>query len=262
MRLNLFLARAGAGSRREADGWIREGRVRVNGLPPAGMGPSVDPLRDRITLDGKLLVWKKEHRYLAYHKPAGILVSRRSQGGHPTVFQALGDRVRGLHAVGRLDLPTEGLLLFTDDGALAEALLHPRTALSRLYRVWVAPVPAAQAMRTLRGGAVIEGVEILPRRVILEGQERGLGRLLIEILEGKKREVRLLARAAGLHVERMLRIQFGPIRLGALAPGAVRPLTQGEVRSLRRSAGIPDAFPGPMGGDTLRPATRSRRRGR
>jgi 23S rRNA pseudouridine2605 synthase len=262
VRLNQFLARAGAGSRREADGWIREGRVRINGLPPTGMGPTVDPLRDRITLDGTLLVWKEEHRYLVYNKPAGLLVSRRSQGGRQTVFEALGEQVRGLHAVGRLDLLSEGLLLFTDDGPLAEALLHPRTGLSRLYRVWVTPVPDASGMRALRAGAEIDGEEVRPSRVILEGQERGRGMLLVEILEGKKREIRLLARAAGFHVDRLLRVQFGPIRLGSLPPGGARPLTEAEARGLRQSAGFPEAMPPRMRDDTLPQATRSRRRGR
>jgi 23S rRNA pseudouridine2605 synthase len=226
------------------------------------MGPSVDPLRDRITLDGTLLVWKKEHRYLAYHKPAGLLVSRRSQGGRRTIFDALGARARGLHAVGRLDLLSEGLLLLTDDGPLGEVLLHPRTGLSRLYRVWVTPVPDASAMRALRGGAVIEGAEVRPSRVILEGQERGRGKLLVEILEGKKREIRLLARSAGFHVDRLLRVQFGPIRLGTLPPGGARALTAAEVRALRRSAGFPRPSPPRTRDDTLRPAAGNRRRGR
>ena len=238
MRLNQFLALAGEGSRREADGWIRDGRVRVNGAPPRGMGPSVDPRRDRITLDGKLLVWSDERRYLAYHKPVGVLVSRKSQGGRPTVFHELGKTARGLHAVGRLDLFSEGLLLLTDDGPLAEALLHPRTGLRRLYRVWVAPVPDAHAVRILRDGAAIEGTKIQPSRVVLEGAERGQGKLLVEVLEGKKREIRLLARAAGLNVRRLVRLQFGPVRLDALPPGATRDLTPAEVRALRNAAGV------------------------
>lgn len=238
VRLNQFLARSGAGSRREADSWIREGRVRVNGAPPRGMGPAVDPLRDRVTLDGRLLAWKEEYRYVGYHKPAGVLVSRRSQGRRPTIFQELGESVRGLHAVGRLDLLSEGLLLLTDDGRLAEVLLHPRTGLSRLYRVWVVPVPDPPAMRILRDGVTIEGAKVRPGRVLLEGQERGVGKLLVEIHEGKKREIRLLARAAGLHVQRLLRIQFGPIRLDALPPGATRTLTAAEVRALMRSARV------------------------
>ncbi|HEY2923659.1 MAG TPA: pseudouridine synthase [Candidatus Eisenbacteria bacterium] len=236
MRLNQFLARAGAGSRREADRWIREGRVRVNGQPPRGMGPDIDPARDRVTLDGTALRWDEAFRYLAYHKPAGTLVSRRSQGGRPTIFGLLGETARGLHAVGRLDLDSEGLLLLTDDGVLAEALLHPRSGIERVYRLWVAPVPGVPALRRLREGTTIEGVEVVPGRVLLEGVESGEGRLLIEILEGKKREVRLLARAAGLHVRRLLRVRFGPIRLDTLPPGKTRPLTPTEIRALERAA--------------------------
>ena len=232
MRLNQFLARAGSSSRREADRWIREGRVLVNGAPPDGMGPDIDPAHDRVTLDGHLLHWDETLRYLAYHKTPGSLVSRRGQGGHPTVFDLLGEAARGLHAVGRLDLESEGLLLLTNDGVLAEALLHPRNAIERVYRLWVRPVPGVTAMRRMREGAVVEDVEIAPQRVLLEGAEGGEGKLLVEIAEGKKREVRLLARAAGLHVRRLQRIRFGPIRLENLPPGTSRPLTKSEVRAL------------------------------
>ncbi|TMQ56425.1 MAG: rRNA pseudouridine synthase [Candidatus Eisenbacteria bacterium] len=240
MRLNQFLARAGSASRREADRWIREGRVRINGAPPEGMGPDVDPRRDRVTLDGNPLRWDEELRYLAYHKPQGALVSRRSQGGNPTIFDLLGDAARGLHAVGRLDLESEGLLLLTNDGVLAEALLHPRTGIERVYRIWVVPVPDVPALRRLREGATIEGIEVAPDRVLLEGVEQGHGKLLVQISQGKKREVRLLARAAGLHVTRLQRVQFGPIRLEGLPPGRTRPLTRSEVRALQESARPPD----------------------
>lgn len=208
----------------------------MNGAPPSGMGPSIDPSRDRVTLDGTLLRWDDESRYLAYNKPVGVLVSRRSQGGRPTVFDQLGETARGLHTVGRLDLESEGLLLLTNDGVLAEALLHPRTGLKRVYRLWVQPVPGVPAMRLLREGAMVEGVEVVPSRVLLEGAERGQGKLLMEILEGKKREVRLLARAAGLHVRRLVRVQFGPVRLETLPSGKTRPLTETEVRALKRAA--------------------------
>jgi len=200
------------------------------------MGPDIDPTRDRVTLDGRALRWDETFRYLAYHKTAGSLVSRRSQGGHPTIFDHLGETARGLHAVGRLDLESEGLLLLTNDGVLAEALLHPRTGIDRVYRLWVAPVPGVPALRRLREGTTVEGVEVTPRRVLLEGAEQGGGVLLVEIAEGKKREVRLLARAAGLHVRRLQRIRFGPVRLENLPPGKTRPLTRTEVRALQEAA--------------------------
>lgn len=235
MRLNLFLARAGSGSRREADGWIRDGRVRVNGRPPAGMGMGVTPGVDRVTLDGAPVALPDAPRYAAYHKPPGTLVSRRSQGGKPTIFDALGAAARGLMPVGRLDYESEGLLLMTDDGALAEALLHPRTGLPRRYRVWVTPVPDPAALRRIETGAVVEGARVRPLRVLLEGAERGRGMLLIEVAEGKKREVRVLAKNARLHVERLLRVQFGPIRLGLQRRGTLRQLEAREIAALRRA---------------------------
>jgi 23S rRNA pseudouridine2605 synthase len=208
----------------------------VNGSPPLGMGPDIDPAHDRVTLDGKTLHWDDAFRYLAYHKPAGTLVSRRSQGGRPTIFALLGETARGLHAVGRLDLDSEGLLLLTDDGVLAEALLHPRSAIERVYRVWVLPPPGLPQLRRLREGATLEGVKVRPRQVVLEGIERGAGILRLSISEGKKREVRLLAHGVGLHVRRLLRIRFGPIRLETLPPGKTRPLTGSEVRALEHAA--------------------------
>ncbi len=236
MRLNLFLARAAGGSRREADGWIQNGRVRVNGAPPESIGIAVEPETDKVTLDGKSVTLPKAHRYLAYHKPRGLLVSRRSQGGRTTVFDALGSRARGLHAVGRLDMDSEGLILLTDDGTLSESLLHPRSALVRKYRVWVRPIPTPTSLKTLTAGARIEGERVAPLRVVHEGAERGLGILMIELAEGKKREVKLLARAAGLHVTRLLRVQFGPIHLATLQLGAVRPLRPAEIEALRAEA--------------------------
>lgn len=236
MRLNLFLARAGGGSRREADQWIREGRVTVNGLPPHGMGAPVTPGRDQVALDGALLRLPASERYAAYHKPPGLLVSRRSQGGKPTIFDRLGAEARGMMPVGRLDYDSEGLLLLTTDGALAEALLHPRSALIRSYRVWVRPVPDPAIVRLLREGAVVEGVPVRPAAVVLEGAERGRGIVRFDLAEGKKREVRVLAKRAGLEVERLLRTRFGPIRLGVQRRGSLRPLTGREIEALRRAA--------------------------
>ena len=247
MRLNQFVARAAGGSRRDADAWIRLGRVFVNGAPPASIGIAVDPARDVVTLDRKRIDLPAEHRYLAYHKPRGLLVSRRSQGGKRTVFDSLGGRVRGLHTVGRLDFDSEGLLLLTDDGDLSEALLHPRTALLRRYRIWTRPIPDPAMLRRLEQGTTVEGIRVAPRRVQLEGADRGAGMITIDLAEGKKREVRLLARAAGLSVERLLRVQFGPVALGTLRSGALRPLTDAELAALRRAA-----FRDPERGATLR----------
>jgi 23S rRNA pseudouridine2605 synthase len=207
------------------------------------MGVAVEPEKDRVTLDGARVELPRERRYLAYHKPRGLLVSRRSQGGRRTVFDALGAAGHGLHAVGRLDMESEGLLLLTDDGALSEALLHPRTALIRRYRAWVRPVPDPRMLRLLAAGGVVEGVRVKPRRIVHEGAAKGLGILLVDLGEGKKREVRVLAKMAGLMVVRLLRVEFGPIHLGTLAVGATRALSKIETAALKRLA-FPVQAPG------------------
>jgi pseudouridine synthase len=219
----------------------------VNGEPPIGIGASITPGADQVTFDGAPVTLPAEFRYLAYHKPRGILVSRKSQGGHRTIFQALGKRASGLHAVGRLDLDSEGLLLLTDDGSLSEALLHPRTAILRRYRVWVRPAPDLVTIRKIGKGTEVEGVHVAPLRVTREPSEGDSGILGIDVAEGRKREVRALARAADLHVQRLQRIRFGPIHLGTLPPGAIRPLEPNEVEALRR-----DAFRHAASGATLR----------
>lgn len=210
--------------------------MQVNGVTPEGFGEPIDPAHDRVTLDGRPVRLPESSRYLAYHKPPETLVSRRSQGGKITIYQRLGPRADGLHAIGRLDYDSEGLLLLTDDGTLAEAILHPRSEFLRRYRVWVTPVPDADRMRRLLDGGVVEGVHVAPESALLEGIDRGLGILRIDLREGKKREIRELARNAGLNVRRLLRIAFGPVQLGVLRPGAVRPLTSAELGALRRMA--------------------------
>jgi 23S rRNA pseudouridine2605 synthase len=261
VRLNLFLARAGLSSRREADRWIRAGRVRINGRAPSGMGDSIDPERDRVTLDGSPLVLPSEPRYVACYKPRGVLVSRVSQGGRPTLYDALPADLRGLHPVGRLDRDSEGLLLLTDDGSLAEALLHPRNRVPRRYEVRVRPVPDAGALRALRAGGEVEGVAVRPRRVTLLGAAGGEGILGVELGEGRKREIRVLAREAGLTVTRLTRVSFGPLRLAGLRPGGTRPLEASEIRALRaavapavrRARRSGSTSPRRRPGDTLRP---------
>ena len=225
------------------------------------MGDSVDPGRDRVTLDGSLLELPRAARYLAYYKPRGALVSRVSQGGRPTIYDSLRAEARGLHPVGRLDRDSEGLLLLTDDGLLAEALLHPRTGLIRRYEVRVRPVPGPAAIRALRAGTEVEGAHVKPLRVILLGSEGEEGILEVDLAEGRKREIRVFAREAGLSVIRLVRVAFGPLRLGGLKPGGTRPLGAAEIEALRAAAARggpsaprsrPAASPRPRRGDTLR----------
>ena len=174
---------------------------------------------------------------LAYEEDeAGGLMSTRYARLRPTMTADEAISYLRRQAVGRLDLDSEGLLLLTDDGSLAEALLHPSTGIVRRYEVRVRPVPDARTMRALRAGGEVEGVRVRPRHVVLEGSEGGEGILSVEITEGRKREIRVLAREAGLDVERLVRVAFGPVRLGPLRPGATRPLKHAEVAALREAA--------------------------
>ncbi len=213
-KLQKILARHGLGSRRQMEAWIRAGRVQINDRP-ATIGDRVTS-RDRLSVDGKPLrvpSWVRPRlRVLRYHKPAGELATRQDPEGRPTVFDRL-PRLRGSRwvAVGRLDLNTEGLLLFTNDGDLANALMHPRAELERVYAVRV-----LGSLSDEQKAALLAGVELEdgPARflVIEEAGGEGSNRWYhVSLAEGRNREVRRLLAAVQLSVSRLIRIRYGPI---------------------------------------------------
>lgn len=229
MRLQRALARAGVASRRRAEELIRLGKIRVNG-EVATIGTSVDPDRDVITVRGRR-VRQAVTAWLALHKPVGYVVSRSDPRGRPTVFELVPE-IAGLVYVGRLDVMTSGLLLFTTDGAAANRLMHPRYAAERQYRVLVHGRPAGDIRRELRRRIVIDGrpVSIVDSRVV----ERGAAtEVLLTLAEGRYRIVRRLCTALGLKVERLVRLSHGPVRLGRLPPGQWRYLTKHELQAVR-----------------------------
>jgi 23S rRNA pseudouridine2605 synthase len=228
MRLQRALARAGVASRRRAEELIRQGVVRVNGTV-ATIGQSVDPDVDVIIVRGRR-VRPAAATWLLLHKPVGYVVSRGDPRGRPTVFELLPE-VPGLTYVGRLDLMTSGVLLFTTDGTGAHRLMHPRYAVERTYRVLV------------HGRSVHDIRRALQRRIVLEGRavnvvdatatERGSSvELTLVLAEGRYRIVRRMCEQLGLKVERLVRLSYGPVRLGRLAPGKWRHLTATELRRL------------------------------
>lgn len=230
MRLHRALARAGVASRRKAEGLIAAGRVKVNGVV-AHVGQSVDPAKDAITVDGeRVRASRGEHRWIVLHKPAGVMTTRSDPGGRPTVFDLVDD-VPGLTYVGRLDLLTEGVLLLTTDGEAAHRLTHPSNEVEREYVATVAGGAKEAAIRARDGVRLHDGV-VRPSHVSVRPTERGRWLFEVVISEGKKREVRRLCRALGLTVERLVRTRYGPVRLGNLAPGKTRRLTEGERASL------------------------------
>lgn len=231
-RLNKILAEAGLASRRSAERLIAEGRVAVNGRAVTTQGTTADPARDRITVDGRPLPAVEPKRYLLLNKPRGFLTSHGDPRGRPVVLDLVKhERVR-LFPVGRLDFDAEGLLLLTNDGALAQRLLHPRFGVARIYEVEVeGRVTAADLPRWGRGVMLNDGVA-RAADVRLLGRGRETTRLRLVFTEGRYREVKRFCRALGHRVVRLRRIEFGPLRLGSLAPGATRVLTAAELASL------------------------------
>lgn len=214
-RVQKLLASAGHGSRRQIEGWIEQGRLSLNGRP-AQLGDRASG-RDRITLDGKPLRIRprsSQPRVLIYHKPVGEICSRRDAEGRRTVFEALPPARGGRWvAIGRLDLNTSGLLLFTDDGALANRLAHPSNGFQREYRVRIAGQVDDDTMQRLRDGITLDDG---PAR--FEGFERvggeGVNQWYSAVLgEGRNRLVRRMIESEGLQVSRLLRIRFGPVVL-------------------------------------------------
>ncbi len=234
MRLQRALARAGVASRRRAEELIRLGKIRVNG-EVATIGTSVDPERDVITMRGRR-VRPAATAWLALHKPVGFVVSRSDPRGRPTVFELVPE-IAGLVYVGRLDVMTSGLLLFTTDGEAANRLMHPRYAVERQYRVLVHGRPAGDIRRELRRAIVVDGrpVGIRDARVVERGPAT---EVLLTLAEGRYRIVRRVCKSLGLKVERLVRLSHGPVRLGHLSPGEWRHLTKHELQAVR-------AIPGP-----------------
>ncbi len=226
MRIQRALARAGIASRRKAEELIAEGRVAVNGTP-ARTGQSVNPARDRITVDGKVVAAAPTTAtWLVLHKPAGVLTTASDPEGRKTVFDLV-DPQPGLTYVGRLDYMTEGVLLMTTDGAAAHRLTHPSTEIDRSYRALVRGDGAA-AVRAARRGIELEDGFVQPLDVEAHSVSRGLWELDLTIREGRTREVRRICEALDLVVERLVRTRFGPVNLGKLPPGETRSLTRNE----------------------------------
>ena len=239
-RLQKILARAGLASRREAERWIVQGRITVNGAVVRKLGSQADPAKDSIKVDGKRVKPAAAPLYYAFHKPPGIITTLNDPERRPDLtpfLVGLGEK-RRVFPVGRLDYNTMGLLLLTNDGALAMRLTHPRFGVKKLYQVKLSACPTAEDFTHLRKGIRLDDGVTAPSRVRVIEKLKKNAWIEIEVHEGRKREVRRMFEALGYFVEKLIRIRFGPIVLGALPPGKLRPLSQVEVRSLKRATGL------------------------
>ena len=231
MRLQRALARAGVASRRGAEDLIRAAKVRVNGRV-AEIGMNVDPARDVITVQGKRVTQGKTV-WIALNKPIGYVVTRHDPEGRQTIFSLVPD-VPGLTYVGRLDVMTAGLLLLTNDGGAAHRLMHPRFEVPRSYRAVVHGRSEAELRSDFAKPIVIDGraVNVVDLKIRAAEGRRGSLELFIVLAEGRYRIVRRLAEKLGLKVEQLVRLSYGPIRLGRLEPAAWRYLTKPELAAL------------------------------
>ncbi len=220
VRIAKALARAGLCSRREAERWIAQGRVSVNGEMLASPARDVTH-RDRIEVDGQELPTPEPPRLWRYHKPKGLVTTHRDPEGRKTVFETLPEHLPRVVSVGRLDVSTEGLLLLTNDGALARHLELPATGWLRRYRVRAHGTVTQEALDRLKNGIEIGGVRYGPIEAALNKVQGSNVWLNIGLREGKNREVRTILEHLGLTVNRLIRISFGPFQLLDLEPGGV-----------------------------------------
>jgi 23S rRNA pseudouridine2605 synthase len=236
-RLQKILAEAGVASRRAAEGLLRAGRVTVNGRV-ATLGESAAPERDVVAVDG-VRVGREPSVYWMLHKPRGVITTVRDPEGRPTVRGLVPDREHRLYPVGRLDRDTEGLLLLTNDGRVAHALLHPSHESEREYRVSVRGRISAEALRRLAAGVELEEGRTAPARVgrAVFDAVTGTACFSLTLIEGRKRQIRRSLAALGHPVLRLVRVRMGPLRLGDLAPGQARLLSQAERRALLAATG-------------------------
>ncbi len=235
-RLQKVLAARGLASRREAEGWIRAGRVRVNGAVVTELGVKVDPEVDAVEVDGAPLPEAREPVVVLLNKPPGYDTTVRDPHAERTVMELLEGVDRRVVPIGRLDRDTRGVLLFTDDGELTHQLLHPSQGVEKVYEAWVSGDLGEAAFAALASGVELYDGRTAPARVWEVASGVGEVRLRIALKEGRKRQVRRMVQAVGGRVRDLVRLSFGGVTAEGLAEGQWRLLRPGEVRRLRGAA--------------------------
>ena len=267
-RLQKIIAAAGIASRRHAEEMIQQGRVSVNGQIVSELGRKADPERDHIRVDGKLLKGSERHVYLVVNKPKGCVTTVTDPERRPTIMDLVRKVSARVYPVGRLDFNSEGLLLMTNDGALAERLMHASTHLPKTYVVKVSGQPTAEAIERLRRGVtlppepragkpvrrVAKPVKTAPARIRLIREAENPW-YEVTLIEGRNRQIRRMFEQVGHHVEKIRRVKYGPLELD-VEPGKYRALTRDEVEKLKAAVRTspPSARTGRKGGATAKTA--------
>ena len=224
-RIAKFLARSGVCSRREAENYILQKRITVNGVIVETPAFLVNGDED-VRFDSEKIKKKEKTRLWLYHKPAGLITSHKDEKERETVFAHLPEGLPRVISVGRLDLNSEGLLLLTNDGALSRALELPENGWSRRYRVRVHGFADEKKLKTLEKGTIIDGIEYAPCKITIDSKQGTNAWLTVSLTEGKNREIRKLMASIDLSVARLIRLSYGPFQLGSLKKGEVREVPQ------------------------------------
>lgn len=229
-RIQKIISQRGVASRRRAEELIQLGRVTCNGQI-CQLGQSADPDVDKILVDGNPLPALKAHLYLMLHKPKGYVTTLSDEKGRKNAAQLVADCGQRVYPVGRLDMDSEGLLLFTSDGEFANRMMHPKNEIQKIYRVQVSGW-SEQALEMLKKPIFLDGYKIKPPYIALEHAQADKATLLITIHEGRNRQIRRMCARAGMQVKRLIRIQEGSLKLGDLPAGKWRQLTSIELKEL------------------------------
>jgi 23S rRNA pseudouridine2605 synthase len=231
MRLNKFLSNSGVASRRKCDELIKEGKVFVNGQQVNEFGIQINPKKDKVSVEGKIVTLPSSFVYIKLNKPKGYACTASDEKGRKTIYELV-DCDERLFSIGRLDYNSEGLLLLTNDGDFANKIAHPKYHMDKEYKVTVEGELKESELAVLRKGVVIDGERMPSARVELLSIENGFTKLSIIIDEGQNRQIRRMIEAIGHEIKLLKRVRIGQVKLGGLSRGEYKDLTEDELNSL------------------------------
>jgi 23S rRNA pseudouridine2605 synthase len=229
---------AGVASRRAAEQLILDGKVKVNGYVVRVVGTKVNPNSDRVEADGQPVNAQGPVKVILLNKPKGCICSRKDPEGRESVYDLLGAAGQGLFSIGRLDYNSEGVLLFTNDGNLAQSLMHPSASVKRLYRIRIRGLVDPQLGRRLLEGVESEGEMLVAEEAWVDGQTKSHSWVTVVLREGKNRHLRRMFEALGYTVARLVRVQYAGLETGQLDPGQWRELGPGELKAITALAAV------------------------
>ena len=231
-RLQKFLADAGIASRRKSEELIQQGKVKVNGEIVKELGFKVDPEKDKIEFEGKILNKEEERIVLMLNKPKDVISSVKDPQGRKTVIDMIPGKFPRLYPVGRLDYESEGMMLLTNDGELANKITHPKNEVKKVYSVWVFGYPSKETMSKFSKGVELEDGTTAPAEIKLIKKGKTTSQMEVTIKEGKKRQIRRMFEVLGHPVSRLVRTQIGELKLGTLEEGKFKKLKEAEIKRI------------------------------